>query len=409
MDIENGGRKGKPVIIVLPKHVKAAKTMFQDFEDLVKQHKSEALAVADGQSVTSGDSNPLEDDYMTQLKEMLVISSANDSDSEEEDSQSPPKWSQNNRSRKERSYAEVTRDAKMMTHVDTERQERWSESSLQKAAMEEKEIVTSEVMESTVSSMTLSPPPEMLTEIYKMMKDQQEHIWKMDKHYTKVQKQNKQLQTQFDFVCDAIEELSRQTNDSDLPSLASTIMSVHSGTSIDKPTADEPSRPGTITFSDSDQQVYDKERPPPPPPIDVSTTKMDTREEWQSPPHKHSGSPSKLNKVTPTSSLKTSNPFAALGKEDSGETESTTKLKSMEKVCSGQAQSPIKSPPKKVRWQMTGHGKEFQDCMEEVLAADGKESSGSVLLDEIEMDTDLIDDRTYWTSTGEGGVNEVFL
>ena len=65
MDIENGGRKGKPVIIVLPKHVKAAKNMFQDFEDLVKQHKSEALAVADGQSVTSGDSNPSEDDYMT--------------------------------------------------------------------------------------------------------------------------------------------------------------------------------------------------------------------------------------------------------------------------------------------------------------------------------------------------------
>ena len=52
-----------------------------------------------------------------------------------------------------------------MTHVDTERQERQLESSLQKAAMEEKEIVTSEVTESTVSSMTLSPPPEMLTEI----------------------------------------------------------------------------------------------------------------------------------------------------------------------------------------------------------------------------------------------------
>ena len=91
MDIENGGQKGKPVIIVLPKHVKAAKNMFQDFEDLVKQHKSEALVVADGQSVTSGDSNPLGDDYMTQLKEMLAISLANDSDSEEEDSQSPPK------------------------------------------------------------------------------------------------------------------------------------------------------------------------------------------------------------------------------------------------------------------------------------------------------------------------------
>ena len=58
---------------------------------------------------------------------------------------------------------------------------------------------------------------------------------------------------------------------------------------------------------------------------------------------------------------------------------------------------------------MTGHGKEFQDRMEEVLAADGKESSGSVLSDEIEMDTDLIDDRTYWTSTGEGGVDEVSL
>ena len=128
-----------------------------------------------------------------------------------------------------------------MTHVDTERQERRLESSLQKAAMEEKEIVTSEVTESTVSSMTLSPPPEMLTEIYKMMKDQQEHIRKMDKCYAKVQKQNKQLQTQFDFICDAIEELSRRTNDSDLSSLASTITSVHSGTSIDKPTADEPS------------------------------------------------------------------------------------------------------------------------------------------------------------------------
>ena len=229
--------------------------------------------------------------------------------------------------------------------MDTERQERRSESSLQKAAMEEKEIVTSEVTESTVSSMTLSPPPEMLTEIYKMMKDQQEHIRKMDKHYAKVQKQNKQLQTQFDFVCDAIEELSRRTNDSDLSSLASTITSVRSGTSIDKPTADEPSRLGTITFSDSDQRVYDKERPP----IDVSMTKMDTREEWQSPPRKHSGSPSKLNKVTPTSSLKMSNPFAALGEDDSGETESMTKLESMGKAHSGQAQSPIKSPPKKVR------------------------------------------------------------
>ena len=138
-------------------------------------------------------------------------------------------------------------------------------------------------------------------------------------------------------------------------------------------------------------------------------TKMDTREEWQSPPHKHLGSPSKLNKVTSTSSLKMSNPFAALGEDDSGETESMTKLESMGKACSGQAQSPIKSPPKKVRQQMTGHGKEFQDRMEEVLAADGKESSGSVLSDEIEMDTDLVDDRTYWTSTGEGGVDEVSL
>ena len=45
--------------------------------------------------------------------------------------------------------------------------------------------------------------------------------------------------------------------------------------------------------------------------------------------------------------------------------------------------------------------------MEEVLAADGKESSGSVLSDEIEMDTDLIHDRTYLTSTGEGGVDKV--
>ena len=72
-----------------------------------------------------------------------------------------------------------------------------------------------------------------------MMKDQQEHIQKMDKHYIKVQKQNKQLQTQFDFICDAIEEPSRQSNDSDLSSLASTITSVHSGTSIDKPTANK--------------------------------------------------------------------------------------------------------------------------------------------------------------------------
>ena len=104
-----------------------------------------------------------------------------------------------------------------------------------------------------------------------------------------------------------------------------------------------------------------------------------------------------------------SNPFAALGEDDSGEMESTTKLKSMGKALSGQAQSPIKSPPKKVRQKLTGHGKEFQDRMEEVLAADGKESSGSVLLDKIEMDMDLIDDRTYWTSTREGGVNEVSL
>ena len=75
---------------MLPKYIKAAKNMFKDFEYLVKQHKSKALEVADGQSVTSGDSNSLEDDYMTQLKEMLVISLANDSDPEEEDSQSPP-------------------------------------------------------------------------------------------------------------------------------------------------------------------------------------------------------------------------------------------------------------------------------------------------------------------------------
>ena len=47
--------------------------------------------------------------------------------------------------------------------------------------------------------------------------------------------------------------------------------------------------------------------------------------------------------------------------------------------------------------------------MEEVLAADGKKSSGSVLSDKIEMDTDLVDDSTYWTSTGEGGVDEVSL
>ena len=39
-----------------------------------------------------------------------------------------------------------------MIHLDMERQERWSESSLKKAAMEEKEIVTSKVTESTVSS-----------------------------------------------------------------------------------------------------------------------------------------------------------------------------------------------------------------------------------------------------------------
>ena len=136
---------------------------------------------------------------------------------------------------------------------------------------------------------------------------------------------------------------------------------------------------------------------------------MDTREEWQSPPRKHTGSPSKLNKVTPTSSLKMSNPFATLGKDDSGETESMTKLESLGKTCSGQAQSPLKSPPKEVRQKMTGQGKEFQDRMEEVLAADGKASSGSVLLDKIEMDTDLADDRTYWTSTGEGGVDEVSL
>jgi hypothetical protein len=86
-----------------------------------------------------------------------------------------------------------------------------------------------------------------------------------------------------------------------------------------------------------------------------------------------------------------------------------TRLESLGKTRSGQNQSPIKSPPKKVRRRMPGHGKAFQERLEEVLAADGKESSGTILSDAIEMEMEFTDDGNSWSSAGEGGGEEISL
>jgi hypothetical protein len=83
MDADNGGKDGKPVIIVMPKYLKAAKDTYDDFRALMKQFQAATLHHSHSMRSPPDTNNPLPDSYdakMTAFLDMMPPSTNSDSD-----------------------------------------------------------------------------------------------------------------------------------------------------------------------------------------------------------------------------------------------------------------------------------------------------------------------------------------
>jgi hypothetical protein len=88
MDIDNGGPDGKPVIIVLPKFLRAAKTIYDDFRTLTSSSASKSTASSNPTSLpsTTSSRNPA---YEAQMAEFLAATNISDSESDPDDDATP--------------------------------------------------------------------------------------------------------------------------------------------------------------------------------------------------------------------------------------------------------------------------------------------------------------------------------
>jgi hypothetical protein len=330
MDDDNGGKDGKPVIIVMPKYLKATKDTYDNFHTLTKQFQAATLhrfdsvpSPPDTNDISSPDSY---DAKMTAFLDMMPPSTnSNSDDCSNANNSSPFSASPSNTCSKGHhtppsnalsvpaqscglSYAAVTTSS----HGSASHPQQSSKSKCTPSKSPQHDKLPPTVVtdrDLMVSTMTNAQQLDLLLEMHAMLKDQKHEIKKLKKQHKLSKRMTTNLQHRIDSICNSLDNLSRRTIDSDLSSALSMISSKarsdDSGSLDDsKDGADfdpSPSRPSTIFFSRRFSVTFDSTNPPaaiqpgtsqrPPSPDSLSEHTPNPNQGWMSPRKEHAGSP----------------------------------------------------------------------------------------------------------------------
>jgi hypothetical protein len=318
MDIDNGGRDGKPEIIVLPKYMKAAEAVYHDFLSLEK------AAYPNSTNRSSPDSRHSpkslrENTYAAQMAEFLAMTNLSDSDSNDCDAASntsstsqtyltaPKTGNQSRKStmppasnrRSEHSYVAVAKSSIVST--STSRTPPTKSTYKPHRAMTVSAQLPPTVIadpDSKVSTLTNAQRSDLLLEMHAMLKDQKQEIKKLKKRHELSKRTTLNLQHHIDSICDSLDELSRKTFDSDISSALSMMSSKarsNDSDSLDSkecPDTELPaSRPTMILFSKVDFRTFDGNTAP----VDIHHDHALTDTHSRHHPH----SPPKLEWISP--------------------------------------------------------------------------------------------------------------
>jgi hypothetical protein len=368
MDVDNGGRDGKTVIIVMPQYLQVAEATYEEFR---------TLSTSSGRDSDSALQSPDEDNsYASKMASILEQVNICDSDPDISEASTADsslsghlRSSGSRRNRRGspstktapspnsgRSYAEVTKSSKGSS-TSTSRSTKGKEARPSNYLPPD----TIEDVESTVSTMTSAQQSEILLQIHAMLKSQQDEIKKLKRRYETSQRTTRNLKARMDFICDSLDELSSRTLDSGVSSALSMISSkARSDDSDSLDSKDEgemdsaPQRQVKILFSTAAFHTFDRNDPPssinpdhddsrPPAELSPVNTVDQAQEGWVSPRKKQTGSRIPTFQPSP-SGVATVNPFSPLQEEPDTDG-SGTKLSSL-----GRTRSPAKRPnQKKVR------------------------------------------------------------
>jgi hypothetical protein len=385
MDVDNGGRDGKPVIIVLPKNLRAAESVYTDFTELVKLHSPPLTTQRSGHASFPSVASSHDPAYEAKLAEFLETTTiSNDSvlDATATESTSASQLyltpsfphrarnsSKTSTSRRStgRSYAAVTRSSSTSPAPISTSPSTASPTSHFRATASTSPPPSPSVVadpDSTVSTMTNAQQSDLLLEMHAMLKEQRHEIKKLKKRHEHSKRTTIDLQNRLESLCDSLDELSRRTMDSDLSSAAlSSALSLMSSNARADDSSDSldskdcpkivdslSSRPSKIIFSTADFCAFDKNDPP----IDIrnrqhlseescppSSSISPSPDSWSTPKLKKKSNRSLHAVANPPLLLTTDNPFSPLD-DDRPSDDSTPTLTSL-----GQIRSPSKKPAQK--------------------------------------------------------------
>jgi hypothetical protein len=392
MDVDNGGRSGKPVLIVLPKNMSAAEAIYDDFRQSADTSTSPSTNPAshDSRSSTFSSRDPA---YDAKIADFLAHTYLSDSDIDDSVSTSttpasqqylkaPHPTNRTNRSimkshgrrRSGRSYAVAAAGSPPSSEppVPPNRSTPTMHSPPSSRASpptHHPPIVQVDTA-SSVSTITNAQQSALLLEMHSMLKEQRHEIKKLKKRNELSKRTTINLQNRIDSICNSLDELSRRTMDSDFSSAdLSSALSMASSqartddssdTSLDSTFEPDknmlPTRPSSLRFTKPRSHTFGVNDPPAEIrarhlPKDISHHSPTSRNdppsatspstEWSSPKktksHTSSFKPTANTPRPPVSN----NPFSPLA-DDYSHSTTPTLLSSL-----GRTRSPSKTPASK--------------------------------------------------------------